>query len=193
MQQINKKKQEGPLKPKSVFTLWNTVSLQEIKKLFSIIIQMSVLRKSSLRDYWSLHPIIHTPQAASVETSQDRFVALLTMFHLNTNDAKAARGQPGYDPLFKIRPIIGTLMTKFQDIYAPEEQLTIDQAICPFRGRILFRVYIKGKPHKYGIKMFELVRQKVVTSTTWKYILGHIPPTQNTTRLSVLLTDCVIK
>jgi len=43
MQQINKKKQEGPLKPKSVFTHWNIVSLQEIKTLFSIIIQISVL------------------------------------------------------------------------------------------------------------------------------------------------------
>ena len=32
------------------------------------------------------------------------------------------------------------------------------------------------------------MRQKV--ATTWKYILGHIPPTQNTTRLSVLLTLC---
>ena len=108
-------------------------------------------------------------------------------------DAKAARGQPGYDPLFKIRPIIDTLMTKFQDVYEPEEQLTIDEAICPFRGCIFFRVYIKGKPHKYGIKMFELCEQKVATSTAWKYILGHIPPTQNTTRRSVFLTDCVIK
>ena len=32
-QQINKKKQEGSLSPKSVFALWNTVSLQEIKKI----------------------------------------------------------------------------------------------------------------------------------------------------------------
>jgi hypothetical protein len=30
-QQINKKKQEGPLKPKSVFAWWNRVPLQEIK------------------------------------------------------------------------------------------------------------------------------------------------------------------
>jgi len=82
------------------------------------------------------------------------------MLHPNNNDAKAARGQPGYDPLFKIRPIIDTLVTKFQDVYTPEEQLTIDEAICPFRGRIFFRVYIKGKPHKYGIKMFELCEAK---------------------------------
>ena len=78
------------------------------------------------------------------------------MLHPNNNNAKAARGQPVYDPLFKIRPIIDTLVTKFQDVYTPEEQLTIDEAICPFRGHIFFRVYIKGKPHKYGIRMFEL-------------------------------------
>ena len=159
-QQINKKKQEGSLKPKSVFAQWNTASLQDIKKFFSVIIHMSVLRKSSVRDYWSLRPIIHTPYAASVGMSRDRFLALLTMLHLNNNDGKAARGQPGYDPLFKIRPIIDTLVTKFQDVYTPEEQLTIDEAICPFRGRIFFRVYIKGKPHKYGIKMFELCEAK---------------------------------
>jgi hypothetical protein len=34
MQQINKKKQEGPLKPKSVFAQWNPVTLQEKKKSF---------------------------------------------------------------------------------------------------------------------------------------------------------------
>jgi hypothetical protein len=34
--------------------------------------------------------------------SWDRFLTLLIMFHLNSNDAKAARGPPGYDPLFKI-------------------------------------------------------------------------------------------
>jgi len=92
--------------------------------------------------------------------SRDRIFAILTMFHLNNNDAKAAMGQPGYDPLFRIRPGIDALITKFQDVYTPEEQLTIDEAICPFRGRIFFRVYIKRKPHKCGIKMFELCESK---------------------------------
>ena len=78
--------------------------------------------------------------------SQDRFPALLTMFYLNNNDAKAATQQPDYDPLFKIWPVIDTLNTKSQDVYTPEEQLTIDEVICPFQGRIFFHVYIKGKP-----------------------------------------------
>ena len=39
--------------------------------------------------------------------------------------------------------------------------MTIDKAICPFRGRIFFRIYIKGKPHKYGIKIFEICEAKI--------------------------------
>jgi hypothetical protein len=61
MQPINKQKKERPLKPKSVFAMWNAVTLQEIKKFSSIVILMNVLHKSYLQDYWSLHPIIQTP------------------------------------------------------------------------------------------------------------------------------------
>jgi hypothetical protein len=87
-QQINKKKQEGPLKSKPVCAQWNTVSLQEIK-FFSIIMHRSMLHKSSLWNYWSLRPIIYTPYTASVGMSWDRFIVLLTMFHLNNSDAEA--------------------------------------------------------------------------------------------------------
>jgi len=85
------------------------------------------------------------------------------VFHLNNNEAKAAREQSGHDPHFKIRPVLDTLITKFQDVCTPEEQLSIDKTIYHLRGYIL--VYIKGKPLRYGIKLFELVRQKEATST----------------------------
>jgi len=112
----NKQKEgRGPLKPKSVFAQWNTVSIQEISKLFLIIIHMSMLCKSSLQDYWSFQPVIQTPYGASVGMSRDRFLKLLTMFHLNNNNAKGARCQPDYDPLFTIWRVIDTLITKFQD------------------------------------------------------------------------------
>jgi hypothetical protein len=46
--------------------------------------------------------------AISVRMSRDRFLALLTMLKLNNNNAKSARGQPGYDPQSKIWPVIDT-------------------------------------------------------------------------------------
>jgi hypothetical protein len=73
------------------------------------------------------------------------------MFYLNNDNAKAARGQPG-----KIQLVIETFITKLQDVYTPEYQLPIEETIRPFRRCMFFRVYIKGKTHKYGIKTFEL-------------------------------------
>ena len=91
--------------------------------------------------------------------SRDTFFALLTTFCLNNNDTKAAMGQPSYDPLFQIWPVIDTI-TKFEDVYTQDEQLTIDEVMCPFQWHIFFRVYITGKPQKYVLKMFELCEAK---------------------------------
>jgi len=122
--------------------------------------------------------------------SRDRFLALLTMFHLN-NDTKAARGQSGYDSLFKIRPVTDTLITKFQDVYTPEEQPTIEEAICPFQGRIFFRLYIKGKPHKYGTKMFELCEAKSgYVYNLDVYTRAHPTNSEHNTALSVVNRSC---
>ena len=65
------------IKKRSKRALWHLnlylhsgiVSSQEIKKFFAIIIHMGLLRKSSLRDYWSLRPIIHTPYASCCNVS----------------------------------------------------------------------------------------------------------------------------
>ncbi|KAJ4444060.1 hypothetical protein ANN_05849 [Periplaneta americana] len=117
---------------------------------------MCLVKKPSLRDYWNSEPILRTTYTKTLGMSRDRFLAIFTMLHLNDNERRVARDQPGYDPLYKIKPFLNILTTRFRDVYTPDENLTIDEAICPFRGRIFFRVYIKGKPHKYGIKIYEL-------------------------------------
>jgi hypothetical protein len=73
--------------------------------------------------------------------SRDRFVAILTMLHLNNNETRVPRDQSGYDPLYKVQPTLSSLIAKFQNVYTPQEFLTTDEAICAFRGHIHFRVY----------------------------------------------------
>jgi hypothetical protein len=36
------------------------------------------------------------------------------------------------------------------------EFLAVTETMVPFRGRLLFRKYIPGKTHKYGIKLLKL-------------------------------------
>jgi hypothetical protein len=48
------------------------------------------------------------------------------------------RDQSGYDPVYKVQPILSSLTAKFQNVYAPQEFLTIDEAICAFWGTLTF-------------------------------------------------------
>jgi hypothetical protein len=63
------------------------------------------------------------------------------MFNLN-NNANAATGQPGYEPLFKIQPVIDTPITKFIHTRRTDDQ----RGNMPILTAILFHVYIKGNP-----------------------------------------------
>jgi hypothetical protein len=45
---------------------------------------------------------------------------------------------------------------KFQQTFYPEEAVTVDEGMCPFRGRVSFRVYMPYKPNEYGIQLFIL-------------------------------------
>lgn len=40
--------------------------------------------------------------------------------------------------------------------YNPSPYLTVDEQLLPFKGRCPFWVYIKNKPHKFGIKFWML-------------------------------------
>ena len=48
------------------------------------------------------------------------------------------------------------LRNNFKSVYSPGEKLVVDESLVPFRGRILFRQYIPGKSHKYGIKLYKI-------------------------------------
>ena len=43
-----------------------------------------------------------------------------------------------------------------KEIYVPEKDICIDESMVLWRGRLVFRQYIKNKKHKYGVKLYEL-------------------------------------
>lgn len=59
-QQIRDAKQENAVRRNSLFQLWKTLTLVNLKKFFAIVLHMSVLKKPQLRDYWSTNPVLHS-------------------------------------------------------------------------------------------------------------------------------------
>lgn len=58
-----------------------------------------------------------------------------------------------FTPIRKIWDIFIANCTKY---YEPSNRCTVDEQLLSFRGRCSFRMYIKSKPDKYGLKIVTL-------------------------------------
>lgn len=56
----------------------------------------------------------------------------------------------------KITEFMDAITRNFRACYSPEKELSLDESLLLFRGRLSFRQYIKSKKAKYGIKFYEL-------------------------------------
>lgn len=56
----------------------------------------------------------------------------------------------------KIIEFMDAITRNFQACYSPEKELSPDESLLLFRGRLSFRQYIKSKKARYGIKFYEL-------------------------------------
>lgn len=86
--------------------------------------------------------------------SRDRYLLILRCLHFE-KIPDAGEPRPN-DRLFKIRPVINYFKNKMAEIYYPGKNLSLDESMILWKGRLVFRQYIKNKRHKYGIKLYML-------------------------------------
>ena len=60
------------------------------------------------------------------------------------------------DRLFKSRKICNALRERFQVLYTPGKEISIDESMVLWRDRLIFRQYIPNKKHKYGVNLHPL-------------------------------------
>ena len=88
--------------------------------------------------------------------SRSKFQSTLWNLHICDDSQNPRHGQPGHDPLAKLQPFISMVKNNFCHMYCPEENVSIDKACCPFKGRLQFRCYNPSKPNRFHIKLFQL-------------------------------------
>ncbi|XP_065672190.1 piggyBac transposable element-derived protein 1-like [Hydra vulgaris] len=70
------------------------------------------------------------------------------------NSLEVKRGQLGYDPFFKIRPLITILNDNFKKYVEVESHQCVDEQIVPFKGHHHQTVYMNKNPIKWGYKLW---------------------------------------
>jgi len=58
------------------------------------------------------------------------------LLHLNDSDQQVSHGQPGYDALFKVRKLLDLITPRLMSEYHVHEELAVDEAMIPFKGRL---------------------------------------------------------
>lgn len=74
------------------------------------------------------------------------------------------------------RELTDKIIDACKSYYSPGESVTINEHIIPFRGRIPFKVYIKGKPDPYGIKVILLCNVSMSYVLNAVYYIGKEDP-----------------
>ena len=131
----------------SVFRNWIEITMTEIRAFIGLIIQMGLTQLSDLKDYWSTHTTLNLPFFRSV-FSRDRFFQIFWMLRVGDSSCHNKRS--------KIQPFIDLLVPLFQQHLNPAQELSIDESMIAFCGRVGFRQYIRGKPQPWGIKAYVL-------------------------------------
>jgi hypothetical protein len=137
------------------FAQWSQVTVPELQAYMGFMILMGIIHMPSIYDYWKKDDIYHYSPVAS-RISRDRFFELHRYLHFADNDVLAPPGDPRYNKLGKIQPVLDRLREVFRSVYCPSQNVIVDEAMIPFKGRSTLKQYMPMKPVKRGIKVWAM-------------------------------------
>lgn len=126
---------------------------EEMLTFLGINIMMGLKKLPSIRDYWSSNVQLRDSYISSI-ISRNRFFFLLYRIHLNDNESMPRKGDPTYDKLYKVAPMINHLSENFLKFYKPTKEQAIDESMIRFKGRSTLKQYLPQKPIKRGFKVW---------------------------------------
>ena len=168
------------LSMKSELRKWEPTHLREIKAFIAVQILMglSVLPEES--DHWATDPLFETPGFGKI-LPRRRYLQLKHFLHFNDNSKARKHNEPGFDPIYKIRPVVDYLTNKFTGIYQPGRETSIDESMIGFRGRWSSIQYIPSKYTRFGMKAWAECEPKTSYTRHWSLYTGKDPNDNDTT------------
>ncbi|XP_063219730.1 piggyBac transposable element-derived protein 4 [Bacillus rossius redtenbacheri] len=135
-------------------TKWKPTNKEEIYVFLALVVAQSIVKKPTYQMYWAKNPIFDTPFFRKTMPFR-RFVQLKQFLHFVDNESYDAATHPN-PKLNKIWPIYIHLQNKFSELYTPEKDVTVDESLMLYKGRLGWKQYLPLKRARFGIKSFML-------------------------------------
>lgn len=133
---------------------WYDTTVPEMYRYFAVLMFMAICPLGSLKEYWA-KGVLGIPDFRAI-MSRNRFQMISRFLHFVSNE-DIPRGSSSYvRKISKILPIIEHCNSKFESLYTPEQELSLDESLLLWKGRLSFVQCIRTKAARFGIKTFEL-------------------------------------
>lgn len=135
--------------PNSRIAKWKDLTVKEFLKFVGLILHTGTISLNRLQDYWKTDSLFNLPVFRQVMT-RDRFLNIMRcLYTSDPNDRETSS-------MDKIRFMVGHFNKMMNQVYYPEKDLLIDEAMVLWRGRLYFRQYVKGNRRNHGVKLYSL-------------------------------------
>ena len=126
-----------------------TICHKEMLAFFGIVINSMYMSCNSRELYWSYDRDVGIAGIRDL-MSRNRFNQIMRSLHFRDN-----RDIPVDNPdkYYKVRPLFSNLNQKLE-IFKNGNSISIDESMVPYFGFHGSKQYMKGKPHKFGFKMW---------------------------------------
>ena len=132
--------------------LWQGCNISDIAHFLGLSMLMGIERLPSMRMYWSTSKILGSLLFPQIMTC-NRYLQLGRYLHAFN---KRAVPPGNKDRLLLVRPIMEYIQERCCRLYIPMQELSLDEGIMPYKGRLSIKTYNPQKPDKYGVKIYFL-------------------------------------
>ena len=172
---IDEKDQVGKLAPNSRWRRWKPVTSNEMKAVLAIMINMGIIHCPEIEGHWKTSWECYIPFFHDI-LSRNRFKEIFWMLYLPESTTPTHR-------IDEVKSLLDILLASFQSVFYPSQDVSIDETMIGFKGRISFMQYCPNKPTKCGLKVFVLADSKT------RYIFNILPYTGRKTR-ETYMSNC---
>lgn len=127
-------------------------SSEELKAFMGILIFSGYHKLPSERNYWSEEEDLGICIVKKC-MSRNKFQKIKRMIHFNDNDEATNNKN---DRGFKVRPLLIKINKNFQQWGIFIKELSVDEMIVKYFGRHGLKQFIRGKPIRFGYKLWAL-------------------------------------
>ena len=135
--------------PNARMLSWDGIDANRMWRFLALCFTTGIVRKPNVPMYWSTKDTISTP-FFSKTMSFNVFNMCMTALHFNHGE------NVSNDRLWKVRPFYDAITGLFSSVYAPTQNICIDESLTLYKGRLSFKQYNRSKRARFGLKSYEL-------------------------------------